>query len=433
MLIYILLLVSFAVSSLFLNINSKRQLQMTDGNSSSQLNRNNKKDVKLINGIICAVAAMVLIIIAACRGINVGYDTINYESYFSFKQQNPTSMVYEPLFEFFNWLVVYLKLPFNFLLLICSAFFIIALAVAIYKYSPNVAFSWFLFVALGFFGNTFNAIRQYLAAAVFIFSLRYILKGKFISYLLCCLIAFYFHSSAIVLIPIYFIKYFKLNKWTIAITLVGTFLVGIFMEQITKLLSMITNFSYYERYYVTKILWEPIKLYYVLYSFGMICVFLLFYLLRKKLQNLNDKQTKTLDLFMILFFFSVCIRMLGTFSHMFSLVNRFSVYFFISIIFIIPYFQFVFRKEISDLMLMLIAFLGFGYNIISAVIRKTNGIYPYEFAWSNSAFIFLVVSIIIVALAIMILQSYQYYKFLEEGDCETENTYYKVNFNNKRF
>ena len=84
-------------------------------------------------------------------------------------------------------------------------------------------------------------------------------------------------------------------------------------------------------------------------------------------------------------------------------------------------------------MLMLIAFLGFGYNIISAVIRKTNGIYPYEFAWSNSAFIFLVVSIIIVALAIMILQSYQYYKFLEEGDCETENTYYKVNFNNKRF
>ena len=427
------MLVSFAVSSLFLNINSKRQLQMTDGNSSSQLNRNNKKDVKLINGIICAVAAMVLIIIAACRGINVGYDTINYESYFSFKQQNPTSIVYEPLFEFFNWLVVYLKLPFNFLLLICSAFFIIALAVAIYKYSPNVAFSWFLFVALGFFGNTFNAIRQYLAAAVFIFSLRYILKGKFISYLLCCLIAFYFHSSAIVLIPIYFIKYFKLNKWTIAITLVGTFLVGIFMEQITKLLSMITNFSYYERYYVTKILWEPIKLYYVLYSFGMICVFLLFYLLRKKLQNLNDKQTKTLDLFMILFFFSVCIRMLGTFSHMFSLVNRFSVYFFISIIFIIPYFQFVFRKEISDLMLMLIAFLGFGYNIISAVIRKTNGIYPYEFAWSNSAFIFLVVSIIIVALAIMILQSYQYYKFLEEGDCETENTYYKVNFNNKRF
>ncbi len=433
MLIYILLLVSFAVSSLFLNINSKRQLQMTDGNSSSQLNRNNKKDVKLINGIICAVAAMVLIIIASCRGINVGYDTINYESYFSFKQQNPTSMVYEPLFEFFNWLVVYLKLPFNFLLLICSAFFIIALAVAIYKYSPNVAFSWFLFVALGFFGNTFNAVRQYLAAAVFIFSLRYILKGKFIPYLLCCLIAFYFHSSAIVLIPIYFIKYFKLNKWTIAITLVGTFLVGIFMEQITKLLSMITNFSYYERYYVTKILWEPIKLYYVLYSFGMICVFLLFYLLRKKLQNLNDKQTKTLDLFMILFFFSVCIRVLGTFSHMFSLVNRFSVYFFISIIFIIPYFQFVFRKEISDLMLMLIAFLGFGYNIISAVVRKTNGIYPYEFAWSNSAFIFLVVSIIIVALAIMILQSYQYYKFLEEGDCETENTYYKVNFNNKRF
>lgn len=60
-----------------------------------------------------------------------------------------------------------------------------------------------------------NGIRQSLAACIFVFSTQFIQERKPIPYLLCVVIAFLFHRSAILLAPLYFIGHIDLfkNKW----------------------------------------------------------------------------------------------------------------------------------------------------------------------------------------------------------------------------
>lgn len=427
MLVYILLLLVFGVSGLLINGVSLKG--NTAVKTCCQIRTDDNKTAKKM---ICILSALVLIIIASCRANSVGYDTINYEDYFKFKQIYPNNKSFEPIYEFINYIVVRLNLPFNFVLLICSSITIISFAVVIYKYSTNVSFSWFLFVAIGFFGNTFNAVRQYLAAAVFLISLRYILNGKFIPYLVCCVVAFYFHSSAIILFPMYFIRYFKLNKKTIGVSLCLTVLLGVFLEPIIKLVSLFTNTSYYERYFVTKILWEPIKLYYVLYSIGMVLVFIMFYVMRNKNKTASNEQNKIFDIFLILFYICVCIRTLGTFSHLFSLVNRFNIYFFFSIIFIIPYIVNDIKVEARDVVMGIILVLASVYNLVSALVRKTNGVYPYKFVWNNTYLDIVCLGIICVLCAMLLVQSFRLNEYYEVNKNVFKNINYKVNINNKR-
>lgn len=60
-----------------------------------------------------------------------------------------------------------------------------------------------------FFGQYFllwmNVIRQDIAACIFIFSITYIIDKKLFRYLLCIILAFGFHKTAILLLPLYFV------------------------------------------------------------------------------------------------------------------------------------------------------------------------------------------------------------------------------------
>lgn len=54
-----------------------------------------------------------------------------------------------------------------------------------------------------------SAMRQTVAILIFINSIKYILEQKIFKYFLCCLLAFLFHKSAIILIPAYFMQFFN--------------------------------------------------------------------------------------------------------------------------------------------------------------------------------------------------------------------------------
>lgn len=61
----------------------------------------------------------------------------------------------------------------------------------------------FVLFAGGYYLAWMNAIRQDLAACIFIYSIKYIIQNKFFKYLTWCLIAALFHRSAIILIVLY--------------------------------------------------------------------------------------------------------------------------------------------------------------------------------------------------------------------------------------
>lgn len=116
----------------------------------------------------------------------------------------------EPLFNFIKDIVLGTDLS--------PVFFFAACAIItiwfFWKYLDNIhnefaSLSIIIFLSLpGLYFNTFNVVRQYFAAAIFLFSLRFIASRQFFYYTLCIVVAFMMHTSAIILIPLYFV----LNK-----------------------------------------------------------------------------------------------------------------------------------------------------------------------------------------------------------------------------
>lgn len=73
------------------------------------------------------------------------------------------------------------------------------------KYYSYFELEIYMYIASGFFLVTMNGIRQAMAAAIVFVATKFIVDGKFIPYLLVVIFATTFHSSAIILVPIYFI------------------------------------------------------------------------------------------------------------------------------------------------------------------------------------------------------------------------------------
>ncbi|WP_064791771.1 EpsG family protein [Shewanella woodyi] len=82
----------------------------------------------------------------------------------------------------------------------------------IVRHSRNLVISvaTYIFITLFYFAS-FNAIRQYAAISIALFSLRYILDRNFLKYFLCVALGALFHLSAIITLPLYFFLARKYN------------------------------------------------------------------------------------------------------------------------------------------------------------------------------------------------------------------------------
>jgi transmembrane protein EpsG len=73
------------------------------------------------------------------------------------------------------------------------------------KSSRMFLFSMLLFIFAGSWHGSFNGIRQHLAMAVIFAGSTFIIQKKFYKYALVVILASLFHSSALVMLPVYFI------------------------------------------------------------------------------------------------------------------------------------------------------------------------------------------------------------------------------------
>lgn len=92
--------------------------------------------------------------------------------------------------------------------------------------SNNYTVILLLYVFCGCWHGIFNGVRQYLAATVIMFGYRYIQEKKFVKYAITVLIAYCFHSSAIIMIVPYFVMRGKINFRNIFLLALGTLLVS---------------------------------------------------------------------------------------------------------------------------------------------------------------------------------------------------------------
>lgn len=168
---------------------------------------------QMCNRICMLTIFLILFALSACR-LNVGNDyakyvefmhLINYDSYV------PTEIGFNLLVKliyglsgFENYLLVFAVYAFVTILFFLSA---------MYEQSDDFALTFFLFMALGYYFQTFSTVRYYLALAVALYSMKFVLRGQWGRFLILIAVGSLFHKSILVVIPLYFLASLSWKKW----------------------------------------------------------------------------------------------------------------------------------------------------------------------------------------------------------------------------
>jgi hypothetical protein len=158
---------------------------------------------------------LILFGVAALR-LNVGNDYAKYVDFMHLV----VSDAYVPTEIGFNGMV---RLIFglsgfeNFLLVFAFfagstlAFFLVAL----YRQSTDFFFSFFLFMAFGYYFQSFSTVRYYLAVAIALYSIPYVLRKEWIKFILLIAVGATFHKSLLVVLPLYALASLNWKKWSL--------------------------------------------------------------------------------------------------------------------------------------------------------------------------------------------------------------------------
>ena len=94
-----------------------------------------------------------------------------------------------------------------------------------------------------------NQIRQAASIAIFIYSIRYVNSGNYVRFFFInAFSALLFHYSAIMLLPIYAVRYFKFNSMSMAISIAFIFVlssIGFFQNTFSQIISSLPIYSVY--------------------------------------------------------------------------------------------------------------------------------------------------------------------------------------------
>lgn len=80
------------------------------------------------------------------------------------------------------------------------------------KYTPYFYTSFFLYICFYFFGREMGQIRQGLATAIVLFSIRFIIDRKLLQFIITVFVAASFHASSLVILPFYFIAHKEFSR-----------------------------------------------------------------------------------------------------------------------------------------------------------------------------------------------------------------------------
>lgn len=179
-----------------------------------------------IGAIKNVFAILVIILLALLSGTRYhlgGYDYSNYEYMFqlapTLNNLNLISYVQENglIGSDVGWTLINSitkSMGFNFygLTVFVAIFFWFTLYFVLKKYMTNINIFFVIAMYKYLLDVSFIYMRQSVAVAIFILSLRYILKKKIIPYMLLVVFAATVHFSAVILIPIYWINRIKITK-----------------------------------------------------------------------------------------------------------------------------------------------------------------------------------------------------------------------------
>lgn len=306
--------------------------------------------------------------ISSLRASSVGSDTIVYINRFLSSIDKPIQVNAEIGFVLFRELISSITdSP--------QAFLFCAAAITLYSFykfilnnSPDKILSCYLFVSMGYFGLSMNAMRQILAMAIIIHSIEFIKEKQLLKFICFTAAAMLFHKTAIVFLIIYPLSHVSIKKEIliagssiIAIPIVGLPLAGI--------ISNVIGFGGYW-YYIT----QTTKFNSII-ILSMICVYIAAIIFRKTILEKDQHSIIYFNMIAV----SIVAQACGTY---FSMASRLAFYFYVFAIIFIP-------KILCSVHNNLFRWLGYFIIIalttlqfiLTALWGDVN-IYPYSFFWS---------------------------------------------------
>lgn len=157
-----------------------------------------------------------MLLLLGFRSLNTGVDTEQYYLKFQLLRNLDFNDAFGTDLEFgyrlFQILLHKLGLNFQVLLMIVTMFYMGAIYKIISMFSTNVFNSLLLFLGFGFYSFAFSGIRQTIAIAFIVFAFIQLTKKKEIKALVLILLGASFHISALIFIPVIFVRFLKLSS-----------------------------------------------------------------------------------------------------------------------------------------------------------------------------------------------------------------------------
>lgn len=175
---------------------------------------------RLCNRISLAAIFLILFLLSACR-LNVGNDYAKYVEFMHLVNCDayvPTEIGFNLLVKLIYGLSGYenFLLVFAFYSFVTVLFFLLAM----YEQSDEFGLTFFLFMTLGYYFQTFSTVRYYLALAVALYSMKFVLRKQWGRFVVLVALGATFHKSLLVVIPLYFLASLPWKKWQLAIAAV---------------------------------------------------------------------------------------------------------------------------------------------------------------------------------------------------------------------
>lgn len=172
---------------------------------------------QLCNRVCLTAIFVILFLLSACR-LNVGNDYAKYVEFMHLVNCDayvPTEIGFNLLVKLLYGLSGYenFLLVFAFYAFVTVLFFLLAM----YEQSDEFGFTFFLFMTLGYYFQTFSTVRYYLALAVALYSMKFVLRRQWGRFIVLILLGATFHKSLLVVIPLYFLASLPWKKWQLAV------------------------------------------------------------------------------------------------------------------------------------------------------------------------------------------------------------------------
>lgn len=322
--------------------------------------------------LITIIIGIQLFILSAFRDGSVGADTYTYIDRFYIIIFHGWESLYNlrEIIDFEIGFIVYNKIVGSIvpndrlLLIVTSAIIIFSVAKYIYKDSKIAWLSFFIFITFGFWGMTLNTLRQSIAIAILLPSIKYIINKQFVKFCLIVLIATLFHISAISFLIMYPLSKIKISKFYVGLIFAGGIFIYLYAKNIISIL--LDLFDYHQHY---DRIGEGT-------GAGMLILLItiLFVALLYRKSGLN--KINNYDLYI---HFLVVAIFLNILALEFNLAGRAMQYFSIYTIILIPNIIYSINLKIDRLIGTFIVLIGSIYFYWIRLVTDTGSIVPYEF------------------------------------------------------